>query len=151
VEFTAAVNSLQPGQILLDTRSQAQIGLTVSVGEQANYVLRIFDGRNAAYWGSDPNTILQGKQQHVVIIVDGGPKIISYVIDGRLNDGGEHRQFGWGRFNKYFYSLNQSGKLSISDNSDFKLTLLKFYNRYLLTGEAVGNYRFEQKRKVGTI
>ncbi|AQQ71494.1 Neuraminidase (sialidase) [Limihaloglobus sulfuriphilus] len=146
VEFTAAVNSLQPGQILLDTRSKAQIGLTVSVGEQANYVFRMFDGRNAAYWSSDPNTIQQGKQQHVVIIVDGGPKIISYIIDGRLNDGGEDRQFGWGRFNKYFYSLNHSDKLNISESSDLKLTLLRFYNRHLLTGEAVGNYRSEQKR-----
>jgi hypothetical protein len=33
-----------------------------------------------------------------VITVDGGPKIITFVVDGTLCDGGEQRQFGWGRF-----------------------------------------------------
>lgn len=33
-----------------------------------------------------------------MVIVAGGPKIVSFVTNGRFNDGGEHRQYGWSRF-----------------------------------------------------
>ena len=46
-----------------------------------------------------PGCSRPGKLHHVVAIVDGGPKIITFVVDGRLCDGGDFRQFGWGRFN----------------------------------------------------
>ena len=36
--------------------------------------------------------------RHAVVIVDGGPGIVSFVADGRFLDGGGDFEFGWRRF-----------------------------------------------------
>jgi len=46
------------------------------------------DGNTENRWSSDHGTIVSGKPQHIVAIVD-GPKIVTFVIDGKLCDGGE--------------------------------------------------------------
>lgn len=49
-------------------------------------------------WDTDPGVLEAGATHHVTFIVDGGPKLITVVVDGVLCDGGDVRQFGWGRF-----------------------------------------------------
>ena len=54
--------------------------------------LALHDGNVASSWDSDPGThagtLRIGRWQHVAVIVDGGAKIATFVIDGILNDGG---------------------------------------------------------------
>jgi len=72
--------------------------------------------------------------------VDGGPKIISFVTNGQFNDGGEHRQFGWGRF-----SPNLKNVMGLTELRKSAAVLkLSVYNRYLRTAEAVASYRAGQ-------
>jgi hypothetical protein len=71
--------------------------------------------------------------------VDGGPKIITWVIDGVLNDGGEQRQFGWGRFSPTFRDANGAAQLRLPQKG--AIQRLRIYSRALRTSEAVGNYR----------
>ena len=63
-----------------------------------------FDGRQEWSWDSDPGTqsgtLRVTDWQDAAVIVDGGPKIISFVIDGVFNDGGDVRQYGWARLNQ---------------------------------------------------
>ena len=47
------------------------------------------------------------------MIVDGGPKIITFVVDGVLCDGRASRDFGWSRFNKDMGDVNGSRELKI--------------------------------------
>ena len=68
---------------------------------------------------------------HLVAVVDGGPKIVTFITDGRLNDGGDHRQFGWGRFNPNLYHVNGSKTLRI----DPSVKSLRLYNRALRVSE----------------
>jgi hypothetical protein len=42
-------------------------------------------------WSCDPGTLKTSAWHHVVATVDGGPKVISFVVDGALCDGGEAR------------------------------------------------------------
>jgi len=70
------------------------------------------------------------------VIVDGGPKIISFVIDGKFSDGGETRKFGWGRFSPNLRSANGAEKLRIGAN----VTSLRIYGRALRTSEAIRNF-----------
>jgi hypothetical protein len=74
---------------------------------------------------------------HVVITVDGGPKIITFVVDGVLCDGGDQRQFGWGRFSPTLRTPNGAATAKVAS----AVRSLRFYNRVLRTSEAVGNYR----------
>jgi hypothetical protein len=69
--------------------------------------------------------------------VDGGPKIISFIIDGKFCDGGDDRQFGWGRFSPSLMSANGGRALRIAQD----VLGLRLYNRAVRTSEAIGNFR----------
>jgi len=75
--------------------------------------------------------------QHLVATVDGGPKIITFVVDGVLQDGGDERQFGWGRFSPHLPPANGAANVRI----DSAVRALRVYGRALRTSEAVGNFR----------
>jgi hypothetical protein len=81
--------------------------------------------------------VTAGGAAHVAAIVDGGPSIISFVVNGVLCDGGEHRQFGWGRFSPDFYDVTGGPELRIAP----EVCTLRIYDRALRVSEAVGNWR----------
>jgi len=72
-----------------------------------------------------------------VIVVDGGPNVSSFVVDGNFNDGLEQKQFGWGRFHPQLYWLNGGTKLRL----DPHLLRLLVYERVMRTSEAVASFR----------
>ncbi|MES2307229.1 MAG: sialidase family protein, partial [Verrucomicrobiota bacterium] len=76
-------------------------GLWVGWKENGILSIKLSDGRSEFSWDCE-HFRSQGISNHIVIIVDGGPKIISYIVDGKRMDGGSERQFGWGRFTPYF-------------------------------------------------
>lgn len=57
------------------------------------------------------------------------------LVDGKLQDGGAERQFGWGRFSPTLAQCN--GNTSARGSSE--IGELRIYGRALLVGEAVGN------------
>ncbi len=129
--------SLEPGQLLLDTRGKGDRGLQLTNAEGGALRFRMSDGRTEATWESDAGLLTAGKKHHVAVIVDGGPKIISYVVDGVLNDGGEQRQFGWGRFSPGLQNANGGPTLRTGAG----VNRLRVYGRALRTSEAVANWR----------
>jgi hypothetical protein len=130
------LDSMQPGQVILDNRNPQQAGITLTTADNGALRLSMNDGRQEVSWDSDPRKLTAGKPHHVVITVDGGPKIITYVIDGVLCDGGEDRQFGWGRFSP---TLRTPQGASIMQLGDI-VKSLRIYNRALRTSEAVAHF-----------
>ena len=124
-------------QTLLDSRDDAGKGILVSTAGTGTIRIALNDGRQHASWECDQGVIRQGKRQHVVITVDGGPKIITFVVNGVLCDGGEGRQFGWGRFSPALRTPNGADTLAIAK----AVHSLRLYTRALRTSEAVGNFR----------
>ena len=158
LELWLRLDSLTPGQVLLDSRDDAGKGIALSTTDAGTVQITLNDGRSSSSWDSDRGVIQAGKRHHVVIIVDGGPKIISFVVDGVLCDGGEQRPFGWGRFSPSLRAPNpdqaptrrastpEGGPaggptLRIAPKMNGTIRSLRVYNRYLRTSEAVGNYR----------
>ena len=82
-----------------------------------------------------------GYWQHVAVIVDAGPRVISYVIDGEFNDGGSARQYGWGRFDPQLGELNGDRPGLVGPKLVGELGSFRIYGRYLRVSEAVGNFR----------
>ena len=99
------------------------------------------DGRTENRWRSDPGALKAGEPQHIVVIIDGGPKIITFVINGSLCDGGDSRQLGWGRFSPNFVSANGGQSLKIGKGLDGEVLRARIYGRYLRTSEAIGAFR----------
>jgi hypothetical protein len=126
-----------PGRVLLDNRDAQGRGLELRTVARGALRITLHDGRTESAWESDAGTMAAGQPRHVVVTVDGGPKIITFVVDGVLQDGGEERQFGWGRFSPHLRSANGAKELKI----DPAVRSLRVYGRALRTSEAVGNFR----------
>jgi hypothetical protein len=141
LELRVKFDSLQPGQRVLDTRSADGRGICLRVSFRKTLELVLNDRQNENSWDTDEGAIGIGQFHHVVINVDGGPKIISFVLDGRLLDGGDQRQFGWGRFSPNLKDLNGSEKVQIAPDLNGEVKALRIYSRYLMTSEAIGNFR----------
>ena len=77
----------------------------------------------------------------MAVIVDGGPKLILFVIDGILNDGGESRQFGWGRYNPHLRGVNGTELLQVAKDLKGQIVALRIYDRALRVSEVVANAR----------
>lgn len=141
IEMWARFDSLVPGQIILTNRQQSRQGFCLQTGTHGTLEIVMNDGRTENRWNSDPGMLEEGKIHHIAVVVDGGPKIITFIIDGNLCDGGEARQFGWGRFSPNLRHINGEKAVKIAPNFKGELKRLNIYNRYLRTSEAVGNYK----------
>jgi hypothetical protein len=134
------LDELGPGQILVDTRNESGKGLLLSTTEEGTIRLHLSDARTVSAWDCDAGMLTAGMDHYMSVIVDGGPKIILFIIDGILNDGGDHRQFGWGRFNPYIHEVNGAAKWTLGKNLNGTIMQMRFYNRALKVSEAIGNY-----------
>jgi hypothetical protein len=169
IDLWFRLDSLVAGQILVDNRSADGQGFCLQTTDRGTVEIVLHDGRTENRWDCDVGMIQAGKTHHLVTIVHGGPKIICFVVDGQLNDGGAHRQSGWGRYSPHLRGANASLEhqhergdgqaaagqrpqengmqtLRIGPDLDGQVLSLRLYNRYLLTSEAIGNYRAETGR-----
>ncbi len=131
------LDSAAAGQALLDNRDDQGRGLLLVTTTGGAVRLTLNDGRSESSWESDAGAVRAGQVQHLVATVDGGPKIITFVVDGVLGDGGDQRQFGWGRFSPHLRAPNGAAKVKIGA----MVRSLRIYRRALRTSEAVGNFR----------
>jgi hypothetical protein len=92
-------------------------------------------------WDCDPGVLRPGAWHHVVAIVDGGAKIISFVVDGQLCDGGPGRPFGWARFSRELRMIPTTKPLRLAPSLRGELGGVRLYSRRLFVSEAVGNWR----------
>ena len=133
-------DDLEAGQILLDSRNAKGQGVWITTTEDSRLKLHFSDGERTAAWDCDPGLLETGKWHHVVFTVDGGPRIVTVLVDGRLCDGGEHRQYGWGRFDPKMGSVTGAKKVKIGPSFQGTCGSVRIYDRALRTSEAVSNF-----------
>lgn len=141
IEMWLDFAAFRPGEILLDNRLETGQGFCVQTAANGTIEIILNDGRSESRWRSDPARLRSDSGHHVVVVVDGGPKIISFIIDGQFCDGGSFRQFGWGRFSPALRHVYGRENLEIAPKFSGKIQRLRVYNRALRTSEAVGNFR----------
>lgn len=124
IDIWVQLADLTAGQTLL-----AGDGVTLRTVTGGAVELSVSDGWTENRWASDADSLVAGKPQHIVAIVDGGPKVISFVVNGR--------QLGWGRFSP---NLRGVGSLRELKKSPAVLQL-RVYDRYLRTAEAIASFR----------
>jgi hypothetical protein len=141
VEAWLRLQNLGPGQVVLDNRTPAGQGFCLQTTARGTLELVLDDGRSESRWDCDPGLLRPGQLHHVAAIVDGGPKLILFVVDGALCDGGDFRQFGWGRFNPNYRGPQGGATLRIGPKLDGQVLGVRLYGRALRTSEAIGNFR----------
>ncbi len=142
VDFWIQLNDLSSGQVILDSRNPAGQGILVKTSKQGTIRIEVSDGQHTGFWACDRNLLRPGVWHHVVANVDGGPDVISFVIDGVLCDGGTECIYGWGRFSPEVDDVSGpgAGPLRIAPDLEGRIDRLRIYNRYLRTSEAIANY-----------
>ncbi len=136
VDVWVRLPSLEAGQMLVDNRSADGKGFSLRTGEGGSVELVMNDGRTENRWASDRGALSAGGLHHVAVIVDGGPKVIVFVVDGKVHDGGDQRQFGWGRYSRDLRGMNGGATLRVG-----KVERLRVYGRAIRTSEAIANFR----------
>jgi len=152
LDFWLRLETLAPHQVILDSRDTEGRGLLISTTDRRSIRLAM-TGRIAALpgaswagglaesaWEADPGTLAPGRWQHIAFVVDGGPKIITVLVDGEICDGGEARQFGWGRFHPHLKEANGAATARVAPDLRGEIRALRLYDRALRTSEAVGNF-----------
>jgi len=134
-------DSLAGEQTILDTRAARGKGIALTATRQGTLGLEMSDGKTTAASDCDLGLLTPGVWHHIVAIVDGGPKIVTWVVDGVLCDGGEKRQYGWTRFPAALGDVSGRKEVSLAPMLNGRIGGLRLYNRYLRTSEAVGNFR----------
>lgn len=141
IELALTPVSAAPGQVLLDGVTPGGRGVRLVSAEGGAVEIVLSDGRQISSWRSDRDTLRPGRPVHLVATVDGGPRVITFVVDGVLCDGGSERQFGWGRFSPYLQECGGAARWRLAPGFQGAAGLLRVYNRALSTSEAAGNYR----------
>jgi len=151
LELWMRFDDLNPWQLLFDSRDDEGLGMTVMTTDRGTVRLGIVGrtfarpsiwqcGMCESAWDCDPGLLEAGRRHHVVFIVDGGPKLITVLVDGELCDGGATRQYGWGRFHPNLKDANGANRATVAPNMRGEVERLRIYDRYLRTSEAVANY-----------
>jgi len=131
----------QAGQGLVDAMDGRGRGFNVATDRHKDFRFIMGDGNAEAVTFTDPGTVMPNRLQHLVIIVDGGPKIITFIVDGRLCDGAQALPCGWVRFDPHYLDVGGEGPIHLAPGGPGRLKSLRIYNRALRTSEAVGNYQ----------
>jgi len=137
IEMRLRLDRLDAGQIVLDSRDDAGRGVALRTTPAGTLAIELSDGRIRWSWDCDPGLLVAGRAHHITVIVDGGPRIITFVVDGRLCDGGESRPCGWGRLPEALGDVNGTAPLQVAPSLNGRVELLRVYDRYLRTSEAV--------------
>lgn len=149
IELRLQLDALEAGQALLDSRTETGAGLALVTTGRGTIELVMNDGRSESRWDCDPGMIVAGKRHHVAVIVDGGPRLISFVVDGQLCDGAGKRMYGWGRFSPVLRHANGGTTLRIAPRMKGRVWRLRIYDRALRTSEAVACFREEEEKNHG--
>ena len=168
-----------PGQAILDARTSTGRGVAVMTGTNHSIVLHLSDGDGVDAGADAPSgppprpptpmrSVLQtdplcsavlakAGKHHVGIVVDAGPMVATFIVDGLVCDGG-HAGSSWGA--GWFWlpplrSLNGADTMSVGRCNSAsastrdsactayagRITNGHVYNSALLNSEVIGNFR----------
>ena len=91
--------------VLFSTMTQERIGMEVAFdGEKIIFTLS--DGRRTNVFYSDKAPLSDKGMHKVTVQVDAGSRVVSMMIDRKLCDGADERQFGYGWFDRGMLHAN---------------------------------------------
>ena len=128
---------------LINGRCPDGRGLALNIAQDGCLELIIDDGCKEQRIKSEP-CINKWEPQHIMVNIDGGPRIISFVVNGRFCDGGKYRQFGWSRLSPYFQHVNWRENWELNKS----LKQLKIYNYAFSTAECVNSFNNFYHKKI---
>jgi hypothetical protein len=150
VECWVEAKEHTPNATILDTRNGQGHGIWVGLAEKGKLAIELTDTSNRrerAHTAED--AFSEGKLHHVVINVDGASDVITIIVDGIIS--GDNPRMNFKQISRDLTSVHGTGKAYLGEPSaevksskralSGTLRHLRIYDRYLLTSEAIANYR----------
>lgn len=147
IDLWLTPGSLASGQVLLEARDVDGHFVRLETAERSTIALTIGGADSQFRWEADPGIFKADHRHHIVCIVDGGPRIASMLVDGRLCDGGDERDRGWTRYPVNLPATREIRALNVGTHLDGVVHCLRLYGRPLRTSEAVAHYRAGPRRQ----
>jgi hypothetical protein len=153
IDMVIRFDEVSSAQLLFDSRDAAGRGISVTLTDRCTLKIILcgemqhggigFTGTGLAEcsWECDAGLLQEGKRHCATVTVDGGPKLIQWIIDEKLCDGGEIRTAGWGRFHPSLSDINGASTAQIAPSLKGEMEVLRLYDRALLNNEAASNHR----------
>lgn len=123
-------------EVLLDLPDTAGCRIKAVARPDGAVQVSIYDLRECSLIESRPG-LLNKERQHVCIVLDGASRVVTFIANGRLDDGGPDRVFGWGVLSRSVTGLKGECRGSLGP----AVRQFRFYERALTTTECIGNYR----------
>jgi hypothetical protein len=139
IDMVLRLDDLSPGRAILDSRDPSGRGIALVTGQGGALRITLGDGATEGAGDSDAGVLSAGKDHHVTVTLDGGPRILMFVVDGVLCDGGSERPQGFTRVDGDLGDVNGDGESRLRVST--ALRSLRIYDRPLRTSEAVANHR----------
>lgn len=145
IDFRLKLGTLAPGQIILSSTNNKKC-VVVKTGDYGSIEIVLDDGTDTVKWNSDPGLISAYGEHCVSVIVDNGPKVIQFIVDGIVCNGQNFRKYGWKHFkpvmDDFIFNNVEVGELAAGQlRPKGKLCMLRIYNRPLMNTEVIGNHR----------
>lgn len=127
--------------VLVSTEDSGGRGMRLETTTNGGIRWHGADGKNRASVESQPGIWKEPGRRHLSIIVDAGPKVVLFVVDGQLLDGGEHSRQGWRRCTPDLRDISGARRLSAPVNAAAIVERARVFSRPLRTAEAAQNFR----------
>jgi hypothetical protein len=146
----------------LDCRSAGGAQLTLAQGsnQTAVFVLRSPASSRAPSMrisiSSDPGSLADARAStHLAAVLDGGPPLVRWVVDGIAQDGGTQRLRGWAFYNFNASANHDASDVNVADEQPrtlrcrvgTRVKTLRIYSRQLTTSQLIENYRADRTLK----
>jgi hypothetical protein len=125
--------------VLLDSTDHEGAGIRIT-RHRGKILFSMSDGEKTTSFKSD-ESLMENSANHVAVVIDGGPSIAYFVINGIFNDGGEKRIRGWERYDPNIGDVMGREDFYI----DGSISVIRVYKRPLMTVEICRNMNSLQK------
>jgi hypothetical protein len=146
VDMVVNLTDLLDGQEILRFRDQAGKSVRIETEAFGAVGMTLKDGQTENKFISDAGLIKAFGDNSVSISMDYSCRIVQFVINGMVNDGGDSRQFGWSRFegdmSQFGPAVLKTTKLKTgSFRPESSVKSVRIYNHPLMNTEIIGNHR----------
>ena len=125
--------NISEGDVLFDTTTRDGRGMRLRVEKGYNFSLCMSDGMSKCVADTAEDFI--EKTGSLAVVLDGGAKIVSFIVDGKFCDGADNREFGWQRFSPDLYHANGEERAKLSG----AVKRLRIYDGYLQNSQIIGD------------
>ena len=138
IDMSVRFQDFQRGAVLFDARDTESHGVQIAATGERQLEVVLTTGGKTARWATDLGSLAGDQSHRVTVVIDDGPNIIMWIVDGRVCDGGTHRQYGWTRYDR---ELGRIQVPAVIHTPSASLLGLQIFDRPLRTSDVIALQR----------